>query len=196
MWARPSLSLRPVGPHPPAPPVLPLARRVLGSASDGAPHLQGDTRSGDAGSVHEVVMHSTLAKIALTVAVIVGAVGFFFYSGSKHVGDYKMVDEVMVAPSQYQGKDMKVHGWVEPGSIQEDIVAQETVRTFVLEHNGQRIRVRNKGPKPDSFRDRSEVVAQGKIIDENGEPVMVATELMAKCPSKYEGAPKDKLFAQ
>ena len=54
--------------------------------------------------------------------------------------------------------------------------------------------VRNKGPKPDSFRDRSEVVAEGKMIDENGAPVLVATSLMAKCPSKYQGASKDKLF--
>ena len=123
------------------------------------------------------------------------AVGFFFYSGSKHVGDYKMVDEVMVAPSQYQGKDMKVHGWVEPGSIQEDIIAQETVRTFVLEHNGKRIRVRNKGPKPDSFRDRSEVVAQGKIIDENGEPVMVATEQASALVSRRRVAKRNHCTA-
>jgi cytochrome c-type biogenesis protein CcmE len=89
---------------------------------------------------------------------------------------------------------MKVHGYVEPGSIDERVVDQETIRTFVLENNGKRIRVRNKGPKPDSFKDKSEVVAEGKIIEENGEPILVATNLMAKCPSKYEGAPKDKLF--
>ena len=64
----------------------------------------------------------------------------------------------------------------------------------VLEHKGKRIKVRNKGPKPDSFKDKSEVVAEGRIVEENGEPVLVATNLMAKCPSKYEGAPKDQLF--
>jgi cytochrome c-type biogenesis protein CcmE len=139
---------------------------------------------------------STLAKVALTAAVGISAVGFFFYSSKGHTSRYKMVDQVMVAPGQWMNKPMQIHGWVEPGSIQEDIVAQETVRTFVLEHNGQRIMVRNKGPKPDSFRDRSEVVAEGKIVDENGQPVMIATGLMAKCPSKYQGASKDKLFDQ
>lgn len=140
-------------------------------------------------------MHSsTLAKIALSVAVGVSAVGFFFYSSQGHTSRYKMVDQVMAAPQQWLGKPMQIHGWVEPGSIHEEIIAQETVRSFVLEHNGERLLVRNKGPKPDSFRDRSEVVAEGKMIDENGAPVLVATSLMAKCPSKYQGASKDKLF--
>ena len=39
------------------------------------------------------------------------------------------------------------------------------------------------------FRDKSEVVAEGKIIEENGQPVLIADNLMAKCP-KYEGAPE------
>ena len=140
-------------------------------------------------------MHkSTLAKIALSVAVAFGAVGFFYMSSQSHTHGYRMVDQVVIAPGQWIGKEMKVHGWVEPGTIKEDIVAQETIRTFVLEHKGQRILVRNKGPKPDSFRDRSEVVAEGTIVEENGQPVMIATNLMAKCPSKYQGASKDKLF--
>ena len=107
---------------------------------------------------------STIAKIALTVAVVLTAGGFFIRSSRKHSGNYKMVDQVMAEPQQFMGKSMQVHGWVEPGSIREEIVAQETVRTFVLENHGSRIMVRNKGPKPDSFRDRSEVVAEGTII--------------------------------
>jgi cytochrome c-type biogenesis protein CcmE len=139
-------------------------------------------------------MNSILAKVALSAAVGIGAVGFFFYSSAAHTTRYKMVDQITASPQQWEGKPMQVHGWVEPGSIHEDIIAQETVRTFVLEHKGERLLVRNKGPKPDSFRDRSEVVAEGKIIEENGQPVMIATNLMAKCPSKYQGASKDKLF--
>lgn len=137
---------------------------------------------------------SKLAKIALSVAVVIGVGGFFFYSSKGHTSRYKMVDQVMAAPEQFAGKPMQVHGWVEVGSIHEEIVAQETHRTFVLENHGQRLMVRNKGPKPDSFRDRSEVVAEGKISMEGGQPVLVATNLMAKCPSKYQGASKDKLF--
>jgi len=136
----------------------------------------------------------TALKVGITIAILAGVVGFFKYSARGHTSHYKMVDEVMLSYGQWVGKPMKVHGWVEAGSIDEKIVDQETVRAFVLEHKGKRILVRNKGPKPDSFRDKSEVVAEGKIIEENGQPVLVADNLMAKCPSKYEGAPREKLF--
>ena len=139
---------------------------------------------------------STIVKVLLSVAVLAGVVGFFRYTARGHTSTYKMVDEVMVAPGQWVNKPIKVHGFVEPGSIEEKVVDQEMIRTFVLENKGKRIAVRNKGPKPDSFKDRSEGVADGKIIEENGEPVMIAESLMAKCPSKYEGAPKDELFGE
>jgi cytochrome c-type biogenesis protein CcmE len=83
-------------------------------------------------------------------------------------------------------KNLKVHGFVEAGSIDENIVGQTTVRTFVLEYKGERIHVRHKGPKPDTFRDLAEVVAQGKLVAGPSGPVLEASELMAKCPSKYE----------
>lgn len=137
---------------------------------------------------------STTVKVLLSIAVLALVVGFFRYTARGHTSHYKMVDEVMVAWDSWVSKPLKVHGYVEPGSIDEKVIDQEMVRTFVLEHGGKRIKVRNKGPKPDSFKDKSEVVAEGKIIEENGEPVLVAESLMAKCPSKYEGAPKDKLF--
>jgi len=136
----------------------------------------------------------TMVKVLLSVAILAGVVGFFRYTARGHTSHYKMVDEVMVSYGSWVGKPLKVHGYVEPGSIDEKVVDQETIRTFVLEHKGKRIKVRNKGPKPDSFKDKSEVVAEGKIVEENGEPVLEATNLMAKCPSKYQGAPKDKLF--
>jgi cytochrome c-type biogenesis protein CcmE len=135
-----------------------------------------------------------VAKIVLSAAIGLGVVGFFFHSSRSHTSYYKMVDEVAAAPDTWDGKVLKVHGWVEAGTIVEKIVDQEMHRTFVLEHKGQRIEVRNTGPKPDTFRDKSEVVAEGKIILENGEPVLIATNLMAKCPSKYEGANREKLF--
>lgn len=137
---------------------------------------------------------STVAKVVLTVAIGLGVTGFFFHSSRKHTSHYKMVDEVAVAPDHWNGKQLKVHGWVEAGSIVEKVVDQEMHRTFVLEHKGRRIAVRNTGPKPDTFRDKSEVVAEGKVVLENGEPVLLATNLMAKCPSKYEGANRDKMF--
>ncbi len=128
-------------------------------------------------------------KIVASFAVVAAGVGLLIYSSLADAQPYQMVDKLMAAPSKYEGKTMRIHGYVEPGSIKEQIVDQQTIRTFILQNGGKRIFVRNEGPKPDTFRDQAEVVAKGKLAIENGQYVFHASELTAKCPSKYEGAP-------
>jgi cytochrome c-type biogenesis protein CcmE len=137
----------------------------------------------------------TLHKLLITGAVALLGVGFLVYSSLANSGRYRMVDKLMAAPSDFVGKKLQVHGWVEPGSIKEWIDHQETVRTFVLEKNGKRIKVENRGPAPDTFKDQSEVVATGRLEERDGQYVLVAKELSAKCPSKYEGAQSNKALA-
>ena len=108
--------------------------------------------------------NTTIAKIVLTAAIALGVVGFFWHSSSSHTGAYKMVDEAVAVAPEWQGKEIKVHGWVQAGTIDEQIVGQEMHRTFVLEHKGATILVKNTGPKPDTFRDKAEVVADGKLV--------------------------------
>ncbi len=151
------------------------------------------------------MQRSTLAKIGLTAAVALAGVGFLVKSSVGQAQHYKMVDELMLTDlGSWNGKEMKVHGWVQAGTIVEKVVNQETLRTFVLQKGGKTIRVFNKGPKPDTFKDQSEVVATGRIvptasmvdhasklgikIDADMAYVVDSSELMAKCPSKYDGA--------
>jgi cytochrome c-type biogenesis protein CcmE len=136
---------------------------------------------------------STRKKVFASL-IVFSLLAVLFYSARGHTSHYKMVDEVMVAYGQWIDRPLRVHGWVELGSIDERIVDQQSVRTFVLEEKGKRLTVRSIGPKPDAFRDGSEVVAEGRLVLESGAPVFVATALSAKCPSKYEGAHKDRLF--
>jgi cytochrome c-type biogenesis protein CcmE len=148
---------------------------------------------------------STLGKILLTAAVVVGGVGFFVKSSVAKAQQYMMVDDLLNTElSSWNEKELKVHGWVESGSITEKIVTQETHRTFLLQKGGKKIRVFSVGPKPDTFKDQSEVVATGHLVPaakmkevadglgvaiESDMPYVVdSTELMAKCPSKYDGA--------
>jgi cytochrome c-type biogenesis protein CcmE len=148
---------------------------------------------------------NTLGKIVLTAAVAVGGVGFLVKSSVSSAQHYKMVDDLMSTDlSSWEGKQLKVHGWVESGSIHESIVNQETQRTFLLQKNGKKIRVFSVGPKPDTFKDQSEVVATGHLVpaakmkalaeslgvalESDISYVVDSTELMAKCPSKYDGA--------
>lgn len=155
------------------------------------------------------MQNSTLLKIVLSTAVAVGGVVFFVKSSLGNSTEYKMVDDLMVGDlTDYEGRDMKVHGWVQAGTIKEEVINQETVRTFVLQKAGKKIRVFSKGPKPDTFKDQSEVVASGRIlpvaqakelaarlkvtIEANTTHVVEATDLQAKCPSKYDGAQANK----
>jgi cytochrome c-type biogenesis protein CcmE len=148
---------------------------------------------------------STLGKIILTAAVAVGGVGFLVKSSVSSAQHYKMVDDLLASDlTSWTGKELKVHGWVESGSIHESIVNQETHRTFLLQKGGKKIRVFSEGPKPDTFKDQSEVVATGHLVPaadrkklaeslgvaiESDMPFVVdSSELMAKCPSKYDGA--------
>src|SRR5262245_51158937 len=164
----------------------------------------------------------TLAKIGLTAAVVLGGGGFLVLSSTSHAQHYEMVDKLIAKGFEsYKDKEIKVHGFVEAGSIHKATVNQETRRTFVLQKGGKKIRVYVAGPVPDTFKDASEVVATGRLapagnlqamadqicanakdadlvgcpVRSDAEQIWVveATELMAKCPSKYEGANSNKL---
>lgn len=155
------------------------------------------------------MQNSTVLKIVLTAAVAVGGVVFFVKSGIGSTQTYMMVGKLMEHDlSKLEGKEMKVHGWVVAGTIKEKVVNQQTIRTFVIQENGKKIRVFSKGPKPDTFKDQSEVVATGRIVKASANVeaaaaldtklesdlayVVDATELQAKCPSKYDGAQVNK----
>lgn len=135
----------------------------------------------------------TLLKLIFTASVVLSGAGFLFYSSVGNAQHYKMVDDLMKAPGEWVGREMKIHGWVQPGSIKEQIVDQEMHRSFTLQHSGKKIFVTHIGPKPDTFRDQSEVVASGNLVlQKDGSYQFEAKELMAKCPSKYEGAQSNK----
>jgi len=141
-------------------------------------------------------MRNNLVKILVTVAIAAGVVGFFVYSSLAQAQHYKMVDELMVKPTEWVGHKMRVHGYVQPGSIKEWVADQQMVRTFILEKGGKQIEVSHKGPKPDTFRDQSEVVATGIVVEKDGKYLVEAKELSAKCPSKYQGAQANKSMAE
>src|SRR5438067_10046888 len=158
--------------------------------------------------------NATLGKILVTVVVVMLGGGFLVYSAFGSTEPYAMVNTLVASNwDKYTGKPMKVHGYVEAGSIIETVVNQETQRTFILQKEGKKIRVFSRGPKPDTFKDQSEVVATGTLVrakdmqgladalctakpqpgcplhtDSEQTYVVEATELMAKCPSKYDGA--------
>ena len=125
-------------------------------------------------------------KIGLTAFVLVVAFSaLLFTTLQDNLQYYKYVDEVAAAPQQWEGKTLQVHGYVVPGSVRgtPDRLNWE----FDLQRKGKVISATYKGLTPDTFKDGAEVVLTGQF-HENGDG-FTATDMTAKCPSKYEEAP-------
>ena len=129
-------------------------------------------------------MSHKAVKVGATSMVLLIAFGVLLYSTiGESMQYYKYVDEVMVDPVAWQGKPLQVHGYVVAGSIGRKRDALEY--QFDIQRNGKVIRAYYNGIVPDTFKNDSEVVLTGQLTSQG----FVATEMTAKCPSKYEEAP-------
>jgi cytochrome c-type biogenesis protein CcmE len=124
------------------------------------------------------------AKIGVTTLVLATAFGVLLYSTlGESMQYYKYVDEVMAEPEAWHGKKLQVHGHVVPGSIARKPDSLDY--RFEVYRNGKTVRAFYSGIVPDTFKDESEVVLTGALTGDG----FHATEMTAKCPSKYEEAP-------
>lgn len=129
-------------------------------------------------------MSHKAVKVGVTTFVLAAAFGLLLYSTmGEDMQYYKFVDEVVTQPAAWQGKTLQVHGYVVPGTIgrKRDALDYE----FDLQRNGQVMRAYYSGIVPDTFKDDAEVVLTGHLTDKG----FMATDMTAKCPSKYEEAP-------
>jgi len=105
---------------------------------------------------------------------------------------YTTVDEVVGAPDKHIGKSINVKGVVVDGSVEQSLAGGKMKTRFKLGRKGKTIAVRYAGPLPDSFSKDggSQVIAKGALKRENGELLLVASQLLSKLPSYNKGAPK------
>ena len=123
-------------------------------------------------------------KVGVTVVVLAGAFTALLATTLKdNLQYYKYVDEVVAAPQEFKGKNLQIHGYVVPGSIGQKPNSLDY--RFDLHRNGKVIRAYYTGVVPDTFKDDAEVVLTGHLTPDGFE----ATDMTAKCPSKYEEAP-------
>ena len=125
-------------------------------------------------------------KIALVLTVFAGGVvAILLNSGAGDAMTYsKLVDEVVVHPDRYLGRQLRVEGQLEQGSIR--FREEPCEWRFVIEKNGQSMPVRfPECVVPDTFRDGFgiSVTVQGQL-QANGS--FLASEVIPRCPSKYE----------
>ncbi|HEY3706511.1 MAG TPA: cytochrome c maturation protein CcmE [Terracidiphilus sp.] len=129
-------------------------------------------------------------RIGIAVAIILGTIGWLAYSGyGSSKSYYVTIAELGGMGDKAYKSNLRVEGFVQPGSIEQN----GTHVTFVLNefesHNpkaggGRLLRVNYKGsePPPDTFKDDSQALAVGTY---GRDGMFHATELQAKCASKY-----------
>jgi cytochrome c-type biogenesis protein CcmE len=128
-------------------------------------------------------MRQKVIRITITSAVLVLAFsGLLWSTLSEGTEYYKHVEEVMVDPASWYGKNLQLHGYVVPDSIMRKRDSLDY--RFEIESKGSVVSAVYTGVVPDTFKDGSEVVVKGTLGPEG---FQVAPDgVMAKCPSKYE----------
>ena len=103
-------------------------------------------------------------------------------SGSFSLDFYSSVSDFLQRVDSYDGKMIRLRGIVQANTVQHDSRSLET--EFVLADDTESIRVTYHGVLPNSFEPGKDLVVQGTYDPERR--LVVANELMFKCPSKYE----------
>ena len=126
-------------------------------------------------------------KFLLGAALIVASVGFLIAQGVKETGVYFLTPAELAAKTAadptVHDVGVKVGAKVVPGSIRR--VAAEQRVDFMMSDGRQSYPVTYRGFVPDTFTDQNdiEVVVTGRL---GRDGVVQATELVAKCGSRYE----------
>ena len=129
------------------------------------------------------------AKFAILVVAIIGTLGWLAAGGIQETSTYyKEIKEVNAMGKDGFDKRIRVGG-----DVQKDSIVREGKEVrFVLTQNELTLPVVYVGsdPLPDTFRDGSQALADGKL---RADGVFQASRIQAKCASKYEGKPGYKV---
>jgi cytochrome c-type biogenesis protein CcmE len=131
-------------------------------------------------------MRQKAVRIGLTSLVLVLAFGGLLYSTlSEGTEYYKHVDEVMTNPEAWHDKNLQLHGFIVPNSIERKRDSLDW--RFEVQSKGHVVRATYTGVVPDTFKDEAEVVLKGRLTNDGFH--VAPNGVMAKCPSKYEPKP-------
>jgi cytochrome c-type biogenesis protein CcmE len=127
-------------------------------------------------------------KFLTGAALIVGAVGFLMTEGIKDTGVYFLMPSELAeraeADESIYDLGVRVGGNVVLGSIERD--EAEQLITFEVTDGDATFPVIFHGIAPDTFTDEVEVVVEGRLTKAG---TLEATNVLAKCGSRYESVP-------
>ena len=120
-------------------------------------------------------------KIGLTALVLIVAFSaLLFTTLQDNLQYYKYVDEVAMAPQEWYGKKLQLHGFAKKVARKPNSLEWR----FQVESNGEIVTATYKGVVPDTFKNDAEVVLKGTLSPDGF--TVAPNGVMAKCPSKYE----------
>jgi cytochrome c-type biogenesis protein CcmE len=123
-------------------------------------------------------------KIGAAVAVVLGTIIYLSVTAAQADKSYYVtISELHAMGNKAYSRHLRVAGDVAPHSIERS----GTNAHFVLLEQGKTLQVSYQGiePPPDTFKDGSQALAMGTY---GRDGVFHATELQAKCASKYAAA--------
>jgi cytochrome c-type biogenesis protein CcmE len=124
-------------------------------------------------------------KIIVATVIILVTVGYLAFTGSRaNKSYYVTISELQGMGDKAYVRHLRVAGNVAPGTIHR----VGTNASFDLLEQGRKLSVVYQGsePPPDTFKDDAQALAVGTYGHDG---VFHATELQAKCASKYAPAP-------
>ena len=131
-------------------------------------------------------------RILIAAVIVIATVGWLAYTGVRDTKSYYVtISELNAMGQKAYSRNLRVAGNVQPGSIQRTGMA---VR-FTLNEQGRMLQVNYHGsePPPDTFKDDAQALAVGTY---GRDGVFHATQLQAKCASKYAPAKPGEPGAQ
>ena len=127
---------------------------------------------------------SQTLRIGLVAVIVLGVIAWLAVSGiQSNKSYYVTITELQGMGDRAYTRHLRVAGNVAPGTIERS----GTHAQFVLVELGKRLPVQYSGaePPPDTFKDDAQALAIGTY---GRDGVFHATELQAKCASKYAPA--------
>jgi cytochrome c-type biogenesis protein CcmE len=115
-------------------------------------------------------------------AIVLIAIAVLAYIGISKFATYDItVSDFVAKADSFTGKQVRVVGEVVPGSVNQD--SQNFTLSFTMADGNTSLPVVYQGVVPDTFQEGTDIVVEGKS-DQQG--VFHASQLITKCPSKYE----------
>ena len=122
-------------------------------------------------------------KLIIAVVVLTLAIGYLVFSSVRSSSAYYMtIGELKAGGPSLEDKKVRVAGTLVGDSVEWN--ARQLQLDFEISDDSGQLPVSYKGARPDMLRDGAETVVEGKYAD----GTFHATNLLLKCPSKYEEA--------